>query len=144
MAARPANTCTSQQARFLPHPPKTYAMTTQQIAEKLVAYCRTGEWEKAQRELYGDDAISVEPEATPAFEKVTKGLPAIVEKGKKFDEMTETMHSINVSEPIVAGNSFACVLDMDATMKGRGRTAMKELCVYTVQDGKIVKEEFIM
>lgn len=119
-------------------------MTTQQIADKLVAYCRKGEWHHAQQELYGEGAISVEPEATPAFEKVTKGLPAIIEKGKKFDGMVETMHGIKVSDPIVAGNSFACVLEMDATMKGRGRMPMKELCVYTVQDGKVVKEEFIM
>ncbi|WP_276481604.1 SnoaL-like domain-containing protein [Paraflavitalea pollutisoli] len=119
-------------------------MTTQQIADKLVAYCRKGDWENAQKELYADNAVSVEPEASPAFEKETNGLPAILAKGKKFDDMVDTMHSIKVSDPIVAGNSFACVLDMDATMKGRGRMPMKELCVYTVQDGKVIREEFIM
>ena len=119
-------------------------MTTQQIADKLVQYCRTGEWAKAQQELYAENCSSIEPEASPGFEKVTKGLPAIVEKGKKFDSMVETMHSIKMSDPIVAGNSFACVLDMDATMKGMGRTPMKELCVYQIKDGKVVEEQFYM
>ncbi|WP_315823829.1 SnoaL-like domain-containing protein [Paraflavitalea speifideaquila] len=119
-------------------------MTIQQIADQLVKICRTGEWGKAQQELYAPNAISIEPEATPAFDKETKGLPAIIEKGKKFDSMVETMHSITMSDPVVAEHSFAAVLVMDATMKGHGRMQMKELCVYQVKEGKIVEEQFYM
>lgn len=119
-------------------------MTTQQIADRLVEICRTGEWEKAQKELYAADAVSLEPYATPAFEKETRGLAAILEKGKKFDSMVESMHSIKVSDPLVADNSFACILDMDVTMKEGGRMHMKELCVYQVKDGKIIEEQFLM
>ena len=35
-------------------------MKTTEIAEKLVAYCREAKWEAAQKELYADDAISIE------------------------------------------------------------------------------------
>lgn len=119
-------------------------MTTQEVADKLVSICRSGDWGKAQKELYADNAVSIEAEATPAFEKVTKGLPAIIEKGKKFEGMVQTMHSIAMSAPIVAANSFACILDMDATMKEGGRMNMKELCVYQVKDGKIIEEQFYM
>jgi len=31
---------------------------------------------------------------------------------------------------------------MDATFKGIGREKMNELCMYEVEDGKIVKEQF--
>ena len=117
-------------------------MTTQQIADKLVKFCRSGQWEAAQKELYADNAVSLEPEATPAFEKETKGLAAILEKGKKFDGMVQTMHGITITEPIVATNSLAFVLDMDVTMKEGGRMQMRELCVYQVKDGKIVEERF--
>ncbi|HYC71237.1 MAG TPA: SnoaL-like domain-containing protein [Opitutaceae bacterium] len=117
-------------------------MTTKEIATRLVAYCRKQDWSGAQRELYSADALSVEPHETPAFAKETKGLSAILEKGKKFDAMVETMHSLAVSEPVVANNSFACVMSMDVTMKGHGRMQMSELCVYDVKDGKIVREEF--
>ena len=117
-------------------------MTTKQIADRLVALCREAKWETAQTELYAGDAISIEPEASPAFQKETKGLPAIVEKGQKFVAMVETMHALLVSEPLVAGCSFACIIRLDATMKGQGRMDIKELCVYEVNDGKIVSEQF--
>jgi ketosteroid isomerase-like protein len=86
--------------------------------------------------------VSIEPYATPAFEKETRGLDAIIEKGKKFDSMVEKVHKITVSEPLVAANSFAFVLGLDITMKERGRMNSPEICVYQVKDGKIVSEEF--
>lgn len=117
-------------------------METKDIANKLVNYCRKGDWSGAHNELYADDAVSIEPFSTPDFEKETKGLKAIKEKGDKFTEMVEKMHNLEISEPLVAGNSIAFVMKMDATMKGKGRMAYPELCVYQVKDGKIVKEEF--
>jgi hypothetical protein len=117
-------------------------MKTEEIAKRLVELCREAKWEAAQKELYAADAISLEPYPTPAFEKETKGLPKILEKGKKFDAMVETMHSLKVSDPLVAGSSFACTMNMDVTMKGQGRMTMAELCVYDVKDGKIVSEQF--
>ena len=117
-------------------------MTTKEIAERLVMHCRKAAWEAAQRELFADDAVSIEPYASPAFEKETKGLSAILEKGHKFDAMVEQMHSVTVSDPLVATNSFACTMQMDVTMKGEGRMNMTELCVYEVKDGKIISEQF--
>ena len=117
-------------------------MTTKEIAERLVMHCRKGAWEAAQRELFADDAVSIEPYASPAFEKETKGSRAILEKGHKFDAMVEQMHSVTVSDPLVATNSFACTMQMDVTMKGEGRMNMTELCVYEVKDGKIISEQF--
>jgi hypothetical protein len=122
----------------------TKTMSTQQIANRLVELCRKGEYEKAQKELYADNAISIEEQASPAFEKETKGLKAIIEKGHKFNEMVEAIHGGSVSEPMVAGNSIAFELKLDATMKGRGRSEMNEICVYKVKDGKIVSELFVM
>jgi len=117
-------------------------MTTEEVANRLTELCRKGEWAQAQKELYADDAISIEPMATPAFEKETKGLPAIIEKGHKFQAMVEKMHAFAVSDPVAAGASFACTMKMDATMKGQGRMDMTELCVYEVKDGKIISEQF--
>src|SRR5215213_1773871 len=105
-------------------------MKTEEIARRLVALCREQKWEAAQKELYAANAVSVEPHETPAFSKETKGLPGILEKGEKFVAMVETMHSLKVSDPIVAGNAFACTMQMDLTMKGQGRMQMGELCVY--------------
>jgi hypothetical protein len=119
-------------------------MTTEQIAERLSELCKKGDFETAQKELYAKDAISIEPEATPEFEKETKGLDAILKKGEKFNKMVDTTHSLSVSKPLVAGNSFSIVLGMDMTMKGKGRMQMSELCVYVTKDGKVVSEQFFM
>ena len=119
-------------------------MTTQQIAKRLVELCKQGQYEAAQKELYADNAISIEPENSPGFDKETKGIKAILEKGQKFASMVEEMHGGSLSDPIVAGNSIAFTLTMDVTMKGRPRQKMTELCVYDVKDGKIVSEQFHM
>jgi len=33
-------------------------------------------------------------------------------------------------------------MTLDATMKGRGRINLEEICVYQVRNGKIVREQF--
>lgn len=117
-------------------------MTTKEIANRLVSLCQKGDFHKALQELYSQDAVSLEQQATPAFEKETKGLEAIYEKGKKWNEMVEEMHGITVSDAIIAEHSFALTMRMELTMKAMGKIDMTEICVYKVKDGKIVQEEF--
>ncbi len=123
---------------------KEAVMTTKQIAGRLHSLCSEGKYEDAQKELFSQNAISIEPEASAGFEKETRGLQAIIKKGHKFEEMVEDVHGIKISDPIVAGNAIAMKLDMDVTMKGRGRSNMTEICVYQVKDGKIALEQFFM
>lgn len=117
-------------------------MTTKEIATRLAELCGKGEFETAQKELYAQDAISVEPNADTGFAKETKGLDAIIEKGKQFEGMVEAVHSCSTSAPMITDNAFAFTLHMDITMKGRGRTQMDEICVYEVKDGKVISEHF--
>ena len=119
-------------------------MTIQEIASRLTELCRKGDFETAQKELFADDAASIEPYATPAFEKETKGLDNIIEKGRKFEAMVQEIHNIDVSEPLIATNSLVLALRMDVTMKEGGRMDMRELCLYQVKDGKIISEEFFV
>jgi hypothetical protein len=119
-------------------------MTTGQIASRLAELCRQGEFEAAQTELFADTAVSIEPEATADFPRETTGLPAIIEKGHKFESMVEKVHSCSTSTPLVAGNAIAFTLTMDVTMKGRGRVKLEEICAYEVKNGKIVSEQFFM
>ena len=119
-------------------------MNTQEIATRLAALCRQGQFETAQKELYAKDAISIEPYATPEFAKQTNGLEEIIAKGHKFNSMVEETHGVEISEPLVAANSFVMRMEMDMKMKGQQRGKMSELCLYKVKDGKIVSEEFVM
>lgn len=56
--------------------------------------------------------------------------------------MVEAIHSGSVTDPIIAGNTFAVAAILDLTMKGMGRLTMEEVAVYTVKDGKVVQEQF--
>ena len=119
-------------------------MSTQEIAKRLVELCRQGQFETAQQELFASDATSIEPYATPEFQKETKGLQAITEKAKKWEGMVETMNALEVSEPLVATTSFAVTMRMDVVMKQGGQMNMTELCVYQIKDGKIISEQFFV
>jgi len=122
----------------------TTVMSTQEIANRLVELCQKGDFEGAHRELYAEDCVSIEPYATPDFQQEVHGLEAIREKGEKWASMVEENHALKVGEPVVGTNSFAVTMFMDVTMKGKGRMAMTELCVYQTKDGKIVAEQFFM
>lgn len=115
-------------------------MTTQEIANRLVELCRTGQNAQAYKELFSPDAIAIEPESTPQRE--TKGLDALLAKLDYFGTMIETYHGGTVSDPLVSGNFFSVEMSMDVTFKGRERMTEGEICVYEVRDGKIVKEQF--
>lgn len=117
-------------------------MTTKAIAKQLVALCRKAQWETAQKKLFAKDARCIEAEAMPGKSRETKGLKAIITKSRNFSAMMEKLHSLKVSEPVVADTAFACTMSIDMTMKGQGRMKLTELCVYQVKKGKIVSEEF--
>ena len=115
-------------------------MTTKQVASRLVDLCRQGKIMEAQKELYGDTIVSIEPDHAPV--KSAKGLKAVTEKGIQFASMIEQNHGGNISDPIVYGNHFSIGWAMDVTLKGAGRVNMEEICVYKVNEGKIVEEQF--
>lgn len=114
-------------------------MTTQEIANRLVDLCRKGQNQQAIEELYHDDIVSVEAAGEP---REAKGLEAVKGKSEYFANTME-VHDMKVSDPLVGGNHFAVTMYMDATDKQRGiREAMTEICVYEVNGGKIVREQF--
>ena len=115
-------------------------MTTQQVADRLVELCRMGQIQQAQTELYGETMVSIEPAGAPVEKAV--GLHAVVEKGKQFASMIEERHGGSFTDPTVVGKHFSIGMTLDATMKGRGRVLLEEVCLYKVENGKIVFEQF--
>jgi hypothetical protein len=115
-------------------------MTTKEVANKLVAHCRQGQFESATTELYGSNIVSIEPAGSP-MEKI-EGIEGVIAKGKHFSDMVQEFHSLEVSDPIIADQFFSCSMKMDVTYKEGGRNTMEEVCLYHVTDGKIDREEF--
>ena len=115
-------------------------MTTAEIAAQLIALCRRGDYLGAQRHLYADDAVSIEPEGRPGG--ITRGLAALQEKTRGFENTFETRGAV-ISEPIVAEPFFAASMTVDVTERKSGkRMTLSEICVYEVKGGKIVREQF--
>lgn len=114
-------------------------MQIQEIANRLVELCRSGQHDKAYTELFSQDAVAIEAQGEV---KETKGLDALIAKAAGFQEMIEEYHGGSVSDPVIAGNFFSLSMSLDVTYKGQGRSNMEEICLYEVKDGKIVKEQF--
>jgi hypothetical protein len=116
-------------------------MTTTEVANALVALCREGKIDEVQATLFADNAVSIEADESMGPKEV-EGLNAIKAKSVQFQSAVEAFHGATISDPIVAGNYFSISWSMDVTMKGQERMTMEEICVYKVEDGKIVLEQF--
>jgi hypothetical protein len=116
-------------------------MTTEEVAKRFHELSLAGKWNEIQDELFSTDAKSIEPNQAQGLSTVT-GLKAIKEKGKKWEEMIEAVHSGYCNEPQVAGRYFVCAMGTEVTMKGQPKSKMDEIALYEVSNGKIVSEQF--
>ena len=113
-------------------------MTTEKIAKKVVELVRKQAWYEALDTLYDKDIVSVE-----ATVPDSRGKEAV--RGK-IDWWVNAMevHSFKASEPFVAHDRFVVQYDADVTDKNsKERRKLSEVGVYTVKNGKIVREEFL-
>ena len=117
-------------------------MSTLDIANKLVDLCRQGKSEEALSTLYAENAVSVEAVAMEGGSQEAKGLAAIKAKGEWWLTNHE-IHSASVTGPWPHGNRFIVGFQFDVTNKPSGRRMkMDEVGLYTIENGKIVREEF--
>ncbi len=118
-------------------------MSVKEIANKLVAYCKEGKNLDAINELYGENIESVESASMGDEPRTKKGIDNIRAKNQWWTENHE-IHSAAVHGPYPHGDDrFAVRFEYGITNKPSGqRMQMDEVAVYTVDSGKIVKEEF--
>lgn len=113
-------------------------MTTQEIANQLVTFCKTGQFDEAYKNLFAQNAKSIEP----IEDGTTEGLAAMHAKGEQWAKTFE-VHDMKVADPIVADTYFATTFYLDCTNRQTNqRTKSSEVAVYHVKDGKIVSERF--
>jgi hypothetical protein len=118
-------------------------MTLEEIARKLVANCREGREHEGLAELYDPACESVEAVDPPGGSRISKGVEAIRGKHDWWAANFE-MHGGDVDGPYLHGpDRFAVIFEMDVTEKASGqRWKGREVALYTVHEGRIVKEEF--
>jgi hypothetical protein len=118
-------------------------MSTQEVAEKVVELVRQQAWYKALDTLYDKDIVSVEASASEGESAEKRGIDQV--RGK-IDWWLNAMevHSFTAKGPFVAHDRFVVQYDADVTEKNsKKRFQLSEIGVYTVKNGKIVREEFL-
>ncbi len=118
-------------------------MTTQELATGLVNLCKEGKFHEAIETYYADDCVSVEAMSFNGMPREVVGKPAILAKSEWWGSAHE-VHSATVTGPFISPEYFAVTFNMDVTVKATGqRIPMSEVALYTVADGKIVRDEFL-
>jgi ketosteroid isomerase-like protein len=116
--------------------------TTAAVANELVALCREGKNMDAINKLYSPDIVSIESMGNEQMPAEMKGIEAIRGKNQWWVDSHE-VHAATANGPYVGGDQFAVHYIYDVTFKPTSkRMAMKEMALYTVKDGKVVREEF--
>ncbi len=97
-------------------------------------------------EIYAESAESVEAVVPPGRDvRIARGRVAI--KAKREDWVaTHDIHKLEADGPYVhPPNRFGVRFEAEVTQKATGRQmTLREIAVYTVEEGKIVREEFFM
>jgi SnoaL-like protein len=118
-------------------------MNTEQVAKKVVELTRKQAWHEAVDTLYAKDIVSVEARSMDGGSPETRGIDGV--RGKVdwwVDEME--VHNLKVGGPFVAHDRFVVQYDLSVRNKKTGeKMELSEVGVYTVKDGKIVREEFL-
>lgn len=117
-------------------------MTTLEVGKKLVELCKQNKNDEAVKTLYSPDIVSVEAMSMPNMPAEIKGIEAVEAKGKWWMENHE-IHSATVEGPYPNGDKFVVHFNYDVTNKpSKQRMKMDEMGLFTVEHGKIVREEF--
>jgi ketosteroid isomerase-like protein len=116
--------------------------STASVAQELVALCRQGRNLDAVNHLYSPRILSTESSGSPEMPAEMTGIDAIRGKHEWWSANNE-VHSMQVNGPFVGERQFAVQFTFDSTFKPTGqRRSLTEMALYTVEDGKIVREQF--
>ena len=119
--------------------------STTEIGQQLVALCNAGKNLEAVDTLYDEKVESVEAAEAGGFPAVSEGVAAARAKNVWWVENHE-VHASTAAGPFrgLRDDQFAVVFEVDTTFKPSGeRQTMSELALYTVANGKVVREEFL-
>ena len=111
--------------------------TPQEIGESLVALFNAGKSDEAESTWYHRKIESIEEDGT-----VFEGAKGVAEKGAWW-KSTFTVLSMQATGPYVSSTGFTVVYDGRVRSADGTEIAIREAGVYTVEDGRIVREEFM-
>jgi SnoaL-like domain len=117
-------------------------MTAMEIGKEVAALCKQGKNQEAIDRFYDPNIVSIEACAMPGMDRTQKGIQAIKGKNQWWVENHE-VHGGSVDGPYPHDDRFVLHFKYDVTPKQtKKRITLDEVGLFTVQNGKIVKEEF--
>jgi hypothetical protein len=117
------------------------------VGKQLAEFCNQGKNLEAVDALYSDSITSVEAmdSGNPNMPQTMTGIDAIRAKNQWWCDNHE-VHTGKATGPFPHGNKFILFFDYDVTAKcgpmNGQRMQMQEAGLYTVDNGKIIKEEY--
>jgi hypothetical protein len=110
-----------------------------EVATRVTELLRAGNAAQVEQDWLAPSIESVEGHgASMAW----SGKPAVLAKYRAW-EADHEIRSMSVEGPWVGATGFSLRFKVDASQKSTGQTMkMEEIAVYTVRNGKIVREEF--
>ena len=109
------------------------------VARAFIALLRAGKADEVEKKWLAPGIESVEGlGASMAW----SGRKAVLAKYRAW-EADHEVHRMSVDGPWIGATGFALRFAIDATQLSTGqRKELEEIAVYTVRDGKVVREEF--
>lgn len=114
-------------------------MNTYEVADKLVQLWSEEKNEEAIKELYSVENVS---QRSFLVSRRKRGDQQMLSSSQFMLMTVEEFHSMELSEPLVLGEYFCVGLRMEFTIKGLGRSSIRESWVFEVKKGKIIYERY--
>lgn len=119
-----------------------FRMTTAEIGAQIVGLCLEGKYVEAVERFYADDVVSVEAMDFGGKGREMHGKAAVRQKNVQWLEDNE-VQALTAEGPFASPDGFVVVYKFVWRRRASGeRVEFAEAAVYTVLDGKVVREEF--
>ena len=121
-------------------------MSILDLGKKMVESVNAGRESEQQfvDEFYSEDIVSIEGLGTDESHGQLEGIEAIRNKHNWWYDNND-VHGTEATGPYIGhrDDQFILRFVMDMTPKGGERMQMDEVATFTVEDGKIVEEEYL-
>ncbi len=115
-----------------------------EIAYGLIECWNAMDFHRAYTTYYAEDAVKCEPTAIGDFPNEIQGLENLIAQEDSIQQELMETHQIQVAEgPFIGANGFSVIIKSDFTHGATNtRHIFREVGIFTIADGKVVREEY--
>ncbi len=120
-------------------------MEIEDIAYACIELWNQGNFREAYQNYYSENATKVEPLAWGDQSNEVSGSTSMADHEESLTDEWLDINSVYISEgPFIGATGFSVIIKSDFTFRDTGeRHIFREVGIYTIENGKIVREEFL-